>query len=368
MKNNGVKFYGMPSSSSGYGLATYELADGFYNSSIPTAFCNISAKDKIFKENNVDFKNHNIDFFMHVPPFSKHRTSKYRIGYFYWETDTLPDVWASDIKRSLDEVWVPCELVKNAVIKSGFNKPVYLVHTPYLSNLKTEKVNLPGLAPNSTLSDDIYKFYSIFQWGERKGYYTLLNAYLREFTSDDPVVLILKVNPVQTKGHGIEKIKRDILKARQRVNKKSQPKILLITSTLKTEQINGLHAMADCFVLPHHGEGWGMPIHTAMVFGKKIITTKYGGVTEYLNNDSAMIIEHNLSPVFKMDWNPWYDPKQKWAYPKEEHLMLLMRNAFSEKREHCCLGLKAKEIGLELSSESLSKRIDQILNTPRNRK
>lgn len=368
MKNYGVKFYGIPSSSSGYGLATQEFANGFYNSSIPTDFSNISGKSNFPKEKNLDFRDHNIDFFMHVPPFSKHRSTRYRIGYFYWEADTLPDVWASDLKKSLDEVWVPCELVRDAVLKSGFNKPVHLVHTPYISNLKVENVNIPGLTPNSILSNDIYKFYSIFQWGERKGYQTLLNAYLKEFTDNDPVILILKVNPVETKGHGIDKIKRDILKARQRVGKKSQPKILLITNKLKTEQINGLHTMADCFVLPHHGEGWGMPIHTAMVFGKKIITTKYGGVTEHLDHNSAMIIEHNILPVFKMDWNPWYDPKQKWAYPREDHLMFLMREAFSKKKEYDLLGQNAKKIGTKLSSDFLSKKIDELLDTHRNKR
>lgn len=367
MKNHGVTFYGSPSGATGYGLATAEIANAFYNSFIPTSFKTLNLKDKTFKDQNVDFKGSNIDFFLHVPPFAKHRSIRYRIGYFYWETDTLPEVWSSDIKKSLDEVWVPCNLVKNAVLKSGFTKPIHIVHTPYVSNLKVEKVSLPGLSAESIISKDIYKFYSVFQWGERKGYQTLLNAYLREFSEDDPVVLILKVNPVETKGHGIEKIKKDIIRTRQRIGKRSQPKILLITQKLKVEQLNGLHEMADCFVLPHHGEGWGMPIHTAMVFGKTIITTQYGGVTESLDSKSAMLIDHNLGPVFKMDWNHWYSNEQRWAYPKEDHLMALMREASFKKREHELLGQNAKKIGLNLSSDLLSKKVDELLIKHRSR-
>jgi glycosyltransferase involved in cell wall biosynthesis len=368
LKKQAVCFYGKPDRNSGYGAATIEFINAFYNSDVPTIFKGLLLKEGEIHKSNFNYDSHDIDFFLTTPPFSGFRSKKYRIGYFYWEADVLPGPWASDIRHSIDEAWVPCRLVHDAVARSGFNKPIHIVPTPYVSNLDINPIVFTGLSSDTKISDNIFKFYSIFQWGERKGYDILLDAYIREFTSEDPVVLILKVNPVQNINNGLIKIKKDILLARQRNNKKSQPRILLITDKLSNEQINGLHVSANCFVLPHHGEGWGMPIHTAMVFGKKIITTKYGGITEYLNDDSAMIIQHKLSPVKRMSWNPWYSQDQKWANPDTEHLSSLMRRAYLEKDLENQMGENAKKIGQKFSSQFLTKRISNLLESKRIRK
>jgi glycosyltransferase involved in cell wall biosynthesis len=365
LKKQGVYFYGKPDKNSGYGAATTEFIKAFYNSEVPTTFKGLYAKDEELHQSNFNFPSHDIDFLLTTPPFAKFKSTKYKIGYFYWEADTLPHVWGNDIKHSIDEAWVPCRLVQDAVIKCGFNKPIHIVPTPYVSNLDVEPISFPGLFANTKLSNDIFKFYSIFQWGERKGYNILLDAYIKEFSADDPVVLILKVNPIQSTGHGITKIRRDILTARQRSNKSSQPRIILITNHLSIEEVNGLHTVGDCFVLPHHGEGWGMPIHSAMVFGKKIITTKYGGVTEHLNDESAMIIQHSFVPTQKMSWNPWYSPEQKWAKPNIEHLMFLMREAYNSRGKENIIGENAKKIGQKFSSEFLTKRITNLLEKTR---
>ena len=71
-----------------------------------------------------------------------------------------------------------------------------------------------------------------------------------------------------------------------------------------------------------------MPIHDAMQAGKQIITTKYGGVTEYLTNESAHIIKHKLGPVSNMEWSRLYNSQQNWAYPGLTHMQGLMREVF----------------------------------------
>ena len=66
---------------------------------------------------------------------------------------------------------------------------------------------------------------------------------------------------------------------------------------LPEDYIYSLLNSSDCYVAPHHGEGWGMPIHDAMYAGKHIITTKFGGVTEFLDNDSV-IFAHERNKYF----------------------------------------------------------------------
>jgi glycosyltransferase involved in cell wall biosynthesis len=359
-----VRFFGHAKPNSGYGNATMAIARAFSDSSIPTKYI-INNEEFKSSLNNYD-GNTEIDFYLQTPPFSKHKTSSYRIGYFYWEADVLPKLWAKDIQTSVDEIWVPCQLTKSAVLKAGFRGRVEVVFTPYVNNLECNDIKvLSNISPSLVLSDDIFKFYSIFQWNERKGYNELLTSYYNEFSSNDNVILILKVNEVKHKGHGLERIKNDILKIKSRTNKKNMPKVCLITQHLSREDLNGLHSICDAFVLPHHGEGWGMPIHDAMLHGKNIITTKYGGITEYLNDDSAFLVDFNLGEVNRIDWNPWYEKGQKWAYPRISSIMSNMRYLYENGSTK---GLVAKDIAERFSINNLMVKLHALLEQRRVRK
>src|SRR5439155_21426078 len=45
------------------------------------------------------------------------------------------------------------------------------------------------------LDPDDYAFYTIGRWDERKAVFLAVEAYLRAFTADDPVVLVVKTGP-----------------------------------------------------------------------------------------------------------------------------------------------------------------------------
>jgi chloramphenicol O-acetyltransferase len=84
--------------------------------------------------------------------------------------------------------------------------------------------------------------------------------------------------------------------------------------------------------LPHHGEGWGMPIHDAVNHQNFIITTQFGGITEWLNSKNSFIINHSKSSVFEMNWNPWYSSYQSWANPSLSDLKNKMRSCYSDRK------------------------------------
>jgi glycosyltransferase involved in cell wall biosynthesis len=361
-----VRFYGRPQKKSGYGNATINFALSFSRSNVNTRF-EIKKDEKLFGEKLNNFNGDSkVDFYIQTPPFAKHRSRNYKIGYFYWETSELPRAWAKDIIKSVDELWLPCELTKNACLQAGFRGPIEVLHTPYNSDIKYSNIAIPSpITKNLVLADDVFKFYSVFQWSERKGYSELLKAYYKEFSSNDNVILILKVNPIRRDKNADSKIKSDILKIKKMINKKNSPKIYLITKHISDNQLAGLHMACDAFVLPHKGEGWGMPIHDAMLMNSYVITTKYGGITEALDEDSAFLIDHKVGPVKPMRWSPWYKPDQKWAYPKVSHLMELMREVYKSREEHSNKLDRAKSIGASFDILSCSMRIEHILSKKR---
>lgn len=328
-----LRVFGNPQNFTGYGNATQAMCLAIDAAGIPANYI-FSGPNKKFLDKLSNHKcSPNTDLYIHTPPFSKHKSNNYKIGYFFWETDKLPARWAKDICNNLNEIWAPCNLVRKACLKSGFKGPIKVIPTPSIPRADFSLLQIPSKFKNLVLDKSVFKFYSIFQWNERKGYNKLIKSYYEEFSSTDNVVLILKVNPINHQLHGEQKIRDDILKIKSIVkrSKKDLPKIFLVTDYLDRKTLDSLHHTCDAFVLPHHGEGWGMPIHDAMNHNNFIITTRYGGVTEWLNNDNAFIIDHTMASVKKMNWNPWYDPSQRWANPSTASLKRNMRICFERR-------------------------------------
>lgn len=359
-----VRFFGPVGESTGYGNAVANFARAFSQSKVPTKFMFVenSASKRILKSLNNYTGNTSIDFYLHCPPYNKHNSKAYKIGYFYWEADRLPRSWNSGIKQ-LNELWVPCELVKNACLKAHFTGPIKIIPTPCEDWSESESLYLPSAFSNDyVLNNQVYKFYSIFQWQNRKGFDILLNAYYKAFNKNDNVILILKVNPLNFDIYTENKIKSDILEIKTRLNQKYYPPVYLSTEIIESSKVRMLHNLGNCYVSPHHGEGWGMPIHDAMRLEKQLIVTQYGGVTEYLSEESAHLIKHKIGPVTGMEWSPvLYGPYQNWAHPSVHHLISLFREVYQNHKSLVKKGIRAREIAETMTINSVSQIINREL-------
>jgi Glycosyl transferases group 1 len=356
-----VSFYASTNDHTGYGNAVKNFSKAFSNSGIRTKFI-FSGKDTYptirgLKNYNLESE---IEFHLKIPNNIDYSSKNYKIGYFYWEADRLPDSWSNNIKK-LNEIWAPCNLVKRVCQDAGFRGPIKIIPTPCENWISDQRINIPSPYSNNLLEDDVYKFYSIFQWHTRKGYKTLLRAYYNAFGKEDRVILILKVNPIKNTPEIIQNISQNILDIKSEFNLKYYPPIFLSTDIITKDEIRAVHNSFDCFVLPHHGEGWGMPICDAMLSGKQIITTKYGGVTEWLDNSSAHIIEHKMGPVRDMEWNQFYNKNQNWAYPNEEHLTALLKDVYLNNRQYTKKGELAKDIAKKFLIDPVASTIYEEL-------
>jgi len=194
----------------------------------------------------------------------------------------------------------------------------------------------------------------------------LLRAYYEEFSAKDNALLVVKTNPIKHRDHGLSKIKNDLIFLKKYCKNRRSPPVFVTTSTLSDKHIAGLHDFGDCFVLPHHGEGWGMPIHDAMMHNSLIITTPYGGVTEHLNDSNAFLIKYKMVEVKPMNWNSYYQANQRWADPDVNHLKSLMRAAYNNKpEERSVLTARAKRVAEGMDIKAFSKSIENIFSQKR---
>jgi len=70
----------------------------------------------------------------------------------------------------------------------------------------------------------------------------------------------------------------------------------------------------------HKGEAFGLVLHEAYNYGKKIATNAYGGQEDFLGKNYPYFIDYNLRNVKNMNqFNKWYDNNQQWGIPDLNH-------------------------------------------------
>lgn len=266
---------------------------------------------------------------LHCTPnmYANHiKKDMYNIGYTVWETDKLPSDWVNDINRC-NEVWVPCNHNVEVFKRSGVNIPVYCI--PHAFNPEYQNEEKEEL-PVNNIDENDFVFYSIFQWTERKNPLSLLKAYLTEFKENENVVLILKTYLVDpTNNNEKEAIKNQIKDLKAALHLKSYPKVLLISSLLSSQQIKELHLIGDCFVSLHACEGFGVPIAEAMLSDSVVLTTSYGGPSDFIiENVTGFTVPYTMTPVCGMPWSH-YAGDQNWASPDIDTAKKKMRRIFN---------------------------------------
>lgn len=261
-------------------------------------------------------------------------TGKYQIGFTMLETSGIPAEWVRQCNE-MDEVWVPSAFNVQTFKDSGVKVPIQIVplgiDLKYFYRADRVKQN----AQNKK-----YVFLSVFEWVNRKAPELLLQAFDRAFTDRDDVVLICKItnaDPSVNIKHEIEKMGL----------KSTGGKIEIFENlNLTSSEMAELYRHADCFLLPTHGEGWGMPILEAMACGLPVIATGWSAQMDFFNSDIGYPID--VKALIDADHlNPYYNGF-KWALPDEEHFVHLMRYVYEHRED-------AKEKGRLASEEVRSK-------------
>ena len=171
---------------------------------------------------------------------------------------------------------------------------------------------------------DLQNTFTIFassQWSRRKGFDTLLQAFISEFGQQDDVRLLLKTYP-SVEARSVDAIQnevkfyRDIIRIPNKVNN-----ILLMPNFMSEERINWLYDKCDVFALLTRGEGFSLPIAEALMRGKPVVVPKEGGHIDYIHPDSAFFVDGtwdtcvSIVPPYDID-GEWYECSIKDARKK----------------------------------------------------
>ncbi|MFD0694225.1 glycosyltransferase family 4 protein [Paenibacillus sp. GCM10027628] len=251
-----------------------------------------------------------------------------------FETDRIPDFWVTELNK-FNEVWVQSTFNQKTFTSSGVTVPLRLI--PNFFDLSEFTPQGPKLMNSFSES---FLFLSVFDLKKRKGYDVLLNAFLNEFSSDEPVALVIKIRN-NSKTEVIEQLIEGHHKP-----KMERPRVYMIDQMLYMSDILSLYRMCDAFVLPTRGEGWGRPFFEAMLMEMPVIGTDWSGHTEFMNEQNSYLIRvKGLTPIENEAslFNGHY-----WAEPSRKDLQKKMRYIFEHQEE-------AKEVGKNARRDLLQK-------------
>ncbi len=277
---------------------------------------------------------------LHTTPnvFKRHmEDGKYHIAHFFWETDRVPDDFATGL-RLCDEIWTGSEANRQAILSTGVDKPVHIFPQAIEANREwPEKYIITDF--------DGYLFYSIFEWTDRKNPAGLLNAYWNAFQDGENVGLLIKTyfRGFDTGTRRMIRHQIDILKRRSGLQ--NFPPVFLYLDLMDRTQVMRVHSTGDCYVSAHRGEGWGVPQVEAALAGNPVISTGYGGCHEYFHDgEDMLIVPYEMTQLHGMDHSSqWYTSQQKWAKPDMDVFIKNMRFCYENPEKSTKIGKKAQK-------------------------
>lgn len=223
-----------------------------------------------------------------------------------YEADSIPNPWAYQCNL-LDEVWVPSEWQRDTFSRSGVeDSRLQVMHETVDSNLyspaSVKPLRLPGSVLDGYSRDDPqrpFAFCSVFKMEPRKGWKELLRAYITEFMFDSAaanVVLVLRTYRHSRSFITEEDFSKKLIMGNitawiesalggliRRLPHIKRPAIEVVSEHLSSKELAMFYRSCDAFVLPTHGEGWGLPTHEAMAMGLP-------GISNVLRKD----LSHNV--------------------------------------------------------------------------
>ena len=218
------------------------------------------------------------------PPASDGMTGHINMLSSYgWEESEFPKEYVREFNRNLSGVTVVSEYVKRVLVNNGVSVPVGVI-----SNGVDHLYNKYADAEPLKLTDKSFSFLYISSCFPRKGADVLLKAYFNVFSGHDDVSLIIKTFP--NPHNDVPELLEGLRKAHS-----CPPEVVYISEDWEDEKIAGLYKSADVFAAPTRGEGFGLPMAEAMLYGLPVITTGYGGQSDFCTSETSWLIDYSFS-------------------------------------------------------------------------
>ncbi|NEV61113.1 glycosyltransferase family 4 protein [Thiorhodococcus minor] len=275
-----------------------------------------------------------------------------------WEESLLPWETVSDFNQHLQWITTMSHYVSRVLIDNGVSLPVHRVGIGADHILRAQPD--PGALPRIKQGFKLLHISSCFP---RKGVDVLLKAYAEAFSADDDVTLIIKTFP--NPHHDIARQLAQWRKTRRRA-----PHVTLINRDLADGAIRALYQLSDVLVAPSRGEGFGLPMAEAMLHQLPVITTGYGGQSDFCTEETSWLLDYQ----FARARTHMGQSASLWVEPDADQLARLLGEFHRHHREGTLSGFTAEKreraydlVARDFTWDAVAARVDGALDRERRR-
>ena len=260
------------------------------------------------------------------PQIRRDYEAAYNIAYSMFETYAIPETWIP-FYNEFDEIWTPSNFCKKAFNVKEINCSVQVIPLGFDDKIFTLKKK----------EKKFFTFLSVGKWIDRKGWDLLINAYTSEFVGNNEVRLCIKTdNECKT----AEEMVKEYLTTDRTSH---MPRILVNNKKISEMLMSEIYSEADCYIAPSRGEAFGLTQLEAMASGVPVITSDFGGVKDFVNENNGWLIPINTLKFLSeriCKINAGY--KNLWfAEPEIKDIRKIMRYVYEHKNEVAAKSLEA---------------------------
>lgn len=278
------------------------------------------------------------NLFLSYPHLSERLLTRYpdhmvrdrkNIVYLAWEQRDGYPSWDRDY-ADFDQIWALSDFAARSFRR--YMKRDDVVTVPAVIDFEA----FPAAATKQDMGLDPDRFTFLYCFDanssiERKNPEAAIEAFAQAFSANEKVQLLLKVSNSHRMDHR-QKLRRLVnLAARSSLD------IRFLFVDLPYADVLRMISAVDCYVSLHRAEGFGYTCAEAMAYAKPVIATNYSATTEFMDRESAFLVDYQECKVTVAD-----GPFQRgsvWAEPSVEHAAAQMRRVYLNQRA-------AKKIGL----------------------
>ncbi|MEM4406018.1 MAG: glycosyltransferase family 4 protein [Candidatus Methanomethylicaceae archaeon] len=224
------------------------------------------------------------------------------LAYTMYETTGLPSDWPPKFNKHLTAVLVPCEQNAKSFAAMGVKVPIFVVPEGVDFNLYSISPVLPPI------DKDPYVFMCLGDRGNRKGWHLAWQAFYEAFGKQKDVRLIIK-----SREFNLEMFSEF----------GGDWRVKFWRSDVPLCEMPEVYRMADVFVFPTFGEGYGLPPREATACGVPAIVTAWGGTEDVVH--WGIPLSYDLVPSTMEGGGLWARPnvgelaeKMRWCYDHRE--------------------------------------------------
>lgn len=196
---------------------------------------------------------------------------------FDWGETGLPSGWAEQLNTQFGGVACASLHARKILIDNGVTTPIVA------TGLGVDHWDEQAAAPDYRAPGKAFKFLHVSDCGPEDGVDLLLESFGRLFDHEDDVSLII----VPTRPEDEELGRR--LEQLRKINPRFPD--VAVEYALDDARLKALYQQSDAFLAPSRAAGFNLPLALALVSGKPVVTTAWGGHLDYCSDANAWLVD-----------------------------------------------------------------------------